>query len=284
MHYLSFDIEEHWRSYEARGIPFNPEHALDVATTEWVLEQLETTGTKATFFVISQFAEKEPALIRHIVAAGHELGSHSHAHLIVPHHSRASFREDARRSRKVLEQIGQTNVISFRAPQYSISAACPWALRELAEAGYQNDSSIFPGHLHRHGWPAFPARPVTLTWPDGLRLREFPGSGVGLNMWTTQYYGGFYWRVLPGCVRLMKRPRDYAMWYFHPFDLSPDYAVPEKSPLQVRLMKKAGTRSAQQRFTKLLGKCTFAGTLRDAPALADIFEMGLDDSQGETSR
>lgn len=49
--------------------------------TRAVLEQLERKSAKATFFVVGSQVERHPALAEAIRDAGHELGSHSMAHL-----------------------------------------------------------------------------------------------------------------------------------------------------------------------------------------------------------
>jgi peptidoglycan/xylan/chitin deacetylase (PgdA/CDA1 family) len=49
--------------------------------TDWVLEELEKRGMKATFFMVGDNARKHPALARAVVAAGHQLGNHTYLHL-----------------------------------------------------------------------------------------------------------------------------------------------------------------------------------------------------------
>ena len=52
----------------------------DPDDTPRILELLATHGARATFFVIGEIAARHPALIRAIVAAGHEVGHHTHTH------------------------------------------------------------------------------------------------------------------------------------------------------------------------------------------------------------
>ena len=49
--------------------------------TDWVLEELEKRGMKATFFMVGENARKHPALARAVVAAGHQVGNHTCHHL-----------------------------------------------------------------------------------------------------------------------------------------------------------------------------------------------------------
>jgi len=43
-------------------------------TTRLLLEDLDRTGTRATFFVLGWVAERYPELVAEIIAAGHEVG------------------------------------------------------------------------------------------------------------------------------------------------------------------------------------------------------------------
>lgn len=52
----------------------------DPEDTPRILELLVAHGARATFFVIGEKAARHPALIRAIVAAGHEVANHTHTH------------------------------------------------------------------------------------------------------------------------------------------------------------------------------------------------------------
>ncbi len=51
-----------------------------VATTRLVLEELARADVRATFFVLGWVAERHPALVAEILAAGHDVGSHGYLH------------------------------------------------------------------------------------------------------------------------------------------------------------------------------------------------------------
>ncbi|WP_454916774.1 polysaccharide deacetylase family protein [Xanthobacter sediminis] len=53
-------------------------------TTPKLLKILEARGIKATFFVVGTRATENPDLLRHMVAAGHEIGNHSWNHPQLP--------------------------------------------------------------------------------------------------------------------------------------------------------------------------------------------------------
>src|SRR4051794_8638122 len=74
---LSFDVEEHSRIEAAAGLNIPPglrTHYSDrlAPTTHWLLDRLGERGVSATFFVLGQIAESDPALVRAIHRAGHE--------------------------------------------------------------------------------------------------------------------------------------------------------------------------------------------------------------------
>jgi len=49
--------------------------------TDWVLEELEKRGMKATFFMVGDNVRKHPALAQTVLAAGHQIGNHTYHHL-----------------------------------------------------------------------------------------------------------------------------------------------------------------------------------------------------------
>src|SRR6185436_10343219 len=69
------------------------------ANTDAVLDLFEEAGVKATFFTLGWVAERHPALVRRIAAAGHELASHGYAHRLVYDQTRAAFRADVTRAK-----------------------------------------------------------------------------------------------------------------------------------------------------------------------------------------
>ncbi len=48
--------------------------------TEWVLDQLDKTGAKATFFCLGKNIEMYPDLYERIIARGHQVGNHTYSH------------------------------------------------------------------------------------------------------------------------------------------------------------------------------------------------------------
>lgn len=81
----------------------------DPEVTPHVLDLLDATGAKATFFCIGQLARRHPALVRDIVTRGHEIGNHTDRH---PNHfslfgPRAIAREVGAAQRSLTDLSGQ---------------------------------------------------------------------------------------------------------------------------------------------------------------------------------
>lgn len=91
----------------------------DGPNPEWtprLLDILARREVHATFFLVGRYAEAEPALVRHIVAAGHQIGNHSWSHLNLALASASRIEEQLSRTSQTLEQITGSPVRFFRPP------------------------------------------------------------------------------------------------------------------------------------------------------------------------
>ena len=89
----------------------------DPDVTPRVLDLLDAHGVRATFFCIARRAQQAPALLREIVARGHDVQNHSHAHrhtfsLSGP----AALRREIERAQDVLGELSGQRPHCFRAP------------------------------------------------------------------------------------------------------------------------------------------------------------------------
>ena len=122
---LSIDVEEYFQAHAYEKViarsAWDSLPGRVVTNTRRLLALLAEHGTRATFFVLGWVAERHPELVREIVAAGHEVGSHGYAHELVYRQTRADFAADLARS---LEAIGRAAgdgdaVLGYRAPRAS---------------------------------------------------------------------------------------------------------------------------------------------------------------------
>jgi polysaccharide deacetylase family protein (PEP-CTERM system associated) len=201
------------------------------ANMERILAIYERHGVKATFFTLGWIAERYPAMVKKIVAAGHELASHGYGHLRASDQTRAQFDNDIRSSKALLEDIGGQEVIGYRAPSFSIGHANLWALEALQEAGYRYSSSIYPIAHDHYGMPDAPRFAFYPHGPDGLL--EVPVTTVNMLGRNLPAGGGGYFRLLPYALsrwmmqKVNREDGQPALFYFHPWELDPGQPRPE---------------------------------------------------------
>lgn len=205
------------------------------ANSAAVLDLFADAGVTATFFTLGGVAERHPALIRRIVAEGHELASHGWDHRRVFTMDAAAFREDLRRTRGVLEDVGGVRISGYRAPSFSIDARTPWAHDVLAEEGYAYSSSVAPLAHDHYGWRESPR----YAWRPNPALIELPVTVAEVAGRRIATGGGFF-RVLPGAltdlsVRQANHDAAPAIFYFHPWEIDPDQPRVPGAPLRSRL-------------------------------------------------
>lgn len=194
------------------------------ANTDRVLALFAEADLRATFFTLGWVAERHPALIRRILAAGHELASHGHGHELVDRLGEAGFRADIRRAKSVLEDAGGSPVLGYRAPTFSIGPRTPWAHAVLAEEGYRYSSSIFPIRHDLYGAPDAPRGPHR-PHPDGVV--ELPMTTVRLLGRNLPCAGGGWFRLMPyalfraGLRRVNAAEGQPGIFYFHPWEVDP---------------------------------------------------------------
>jgi polysaccharide deacetylase family protein (PEP-CTERM system associated) len=240
-HALSVDIEEwfqvgafervidagSWDTLESR-VEYN---------TDAVLDLFAESGVKATFFTLGWVAQRHPALIRRIVAGGHELASHGWAHQRVFTMQAEEFRADIDRARRTLEDAGGVRVTGYRAPSFSIDTRTPWAHPILAEEGYAYSSSVAPLRHDHYGWPEAPRfafRPVA-----GAALVEVPVTVAEFGRRRVATGGGFF-RLFPAAltnhaVRQVSAEGQPAVFYFHPWEIDTGQPRITAAPLKSRL-------------------------------------------------
>jgi polysaccharide deacetylase family protein (PEP-CTERM system associated) len=228
---LSFDIEDWFHLVEIDAVrdpatwPTFPSLVED--KTRLILRILAEHKTTATFFILGWIAERHPALIAEIAAAGHELASHGTMHQPVFQQTPDQFKGDVRRSLDALRAVAPSAAIAgYRAPSFSITPGAEWAFDVLADLGFMYDASLFPASRGHGGYPC-PEQPHTLTAPSGRSLAELPMSVGRYGPLRMAYAGGGYLRLLPlslirrGVAQSHRAGRP-AVTYLHPRDFAPD--------------------------------------------------------------
>jgi polysaccharide deacetylase family protein (PEP-CTERM system associated) len=197
------------------------------ANTERLLNVLAERNVHGTFFVLGWVAERQPALIRRIAAAGHEIACHGYAHQLVYRQAQDEFRQETMRAKGVLEDLIGEPVLGYRAASFSVTPASLWALDVLIDLGFRYDSSVFPIHHDIYGLPGAKPEPNRLHAPSGRSLIEFPMSAARFCGVPVPVSGGGYFRILPywltrAGLRQINNERNRPFtFYMHPWELDP---------------------------------------------------------------
>lgn len=217
-----------------------------------ILELLASHNTKATFYVLGWVAEKSPLLVKKIAEAGHEIGCHGYAHQRILRQTPEQFREDIRKSLRLLTAQAQKSVLCYRAPSFSITRNTLWALDILAEEGIKIDSSIFPIHHDLYGMPESSRFPH---WRNSVL--EFPPSTICSLNRNMGVAGGGYLRLFPyaltkWAIRQINMVEGQpAMVYFHPWEIDPDQPR-INAPLKSRFRHYTNLHGMKRKLKRLL--------------------------------
>ena len=228
---MTVDLEDYfcdlpfneWSKYESR---------IEKTVTP-ILEMFERHKVLATFFVVGYFAEKFPALIKQIHDQGHELSSHTYAHIDLRKVSKEEFKNDLLKSIQNIESITNEKVLGFRAPYFSVDKTNVWVI-EILKTCLKYDSSIFPVKTSQYG---FPKAPKEIYHPavNDITKNDNSQSFIEIPPLTYQIIpklnipiaGGFYFRFFPyffikKAITNFNKSNKPAMIYIHPKDLDPE--------------------------------------------------------------
>ena len=126
------------------------------AYTPRLLDLLDAYGAKATFFLIGRWAEREPGLVREVVARGHAIGNHTTTHPTMPLHGAARIRDELQRCRGAIEEAGvELSTIDGAAlMRPPFGRRRPGTLRTMRQEGYVPVTWSVTGYDWRRREPA----------------------------------------------------------------------------------------------------------------------------------
>lgn len=226
---MSVDVEEYFQVQALAGSielsSWDHQPSRVEGSTHRILDMFSRHGVRATFFTLAWVAQRCPALIRRIVAEGHELASHGSKHRRADDQSPEQFRIDVGSAKRMLEDIGGVAVRGYRAPTFSIGAHNLWAYEVLADEGYAYSSSVYPTKRDNYGMPSAPR---FVFQPQANRgIVEYPLSTVRLAKRNLPCAGGGFFRLLPWAMsraaiaHVNRRDNMPAIFYFHPWEVDP---------------------------------------------------------------
>jgi polysaccharide deacetylase family protein (PEP-CTERM system associated) len=205
--------QRNWSNFEPR-YEQNTRKALDL---------LDSFKTKATFFVLGWIAEQNPGLVREIVGRGHEVASRGFYHRSLKNLTDEEFREDVRKTNRVLEEASGQKVFGYRAAEKLSYENDAWILDILADEGLAYDASFLP--LKKDERNKRFARPVNA---GGKIIHEFPYSTRDFGFGLLPISGGNYFRQIPYTM-MRHAVQDWHarqdapfVLYFHVWELDPE--------------------------------------------------------------
>jgi peptidoglycan/xylan/chitin deacetylase (PgdA/CDA1 family) len=132
------DTLERWRRFPAReradgapGIVLTFDDGPDQDSTPAVLDALDTAGARATFFLVGEQVEGDPALARELAARGHDLELHGYGHVAHEHLTPAEARRDVERGAQALREATGIEAHFYRPPYGRFSSGSYDACRAL---------------------------------------------------------------------------------------------------------------------------------------------------------
>ena len=199
---------------------FEPRYEKNTLKT---LDLLDQFNTKATFFVLGWIAEQNPRLIREIASRGHEVASRGFYHRSLKNLTDEEFREDLRKTSRILEDACGQKIIGYRSAEKLSYEKDSWIFDVLAEEGFVYDASFLPTRksdkTKRFAHQIHTGRKAV--W-------EFPYSTRNLGVGLLPISGGNYFRQIP--YTLMRRAvskwhetqAEPFIFYFHVWELDPE--------------------------------------------------------------
>lgn len=209
---LSFDVEEFDFPRE-RGQEISLDEGVKVSTEglKKIIGVLDRTGVKATFFVTGNFVKKKPEMIKRLVTSGHEIGAHGVDHF-------EPKTTDIKEAKKILEK----NVTGVKVKGWRQPRMMKIDYDELAENGYQYDSSVnpafIPGRYNHLDIPRNPY-PIKTKTKDILEIPVSVAMAIRVPLfWLALHLfplGLYHW-----LAKNSLKKTGYFATYFHPWEFA----------------------------------------------------------------
>jgi len=180
------------RTASGRGYALTFDDGPHAEGTPAVLEILARTGTRATFFLVGEQVQRNPALAREVLAAGHGIGLHCHRHRNLLRLGPRQVREDIERARAAIEDATGASPVLYRPPYGLLNAA---ALCVASRRGWR---TLLWSHWGRD-WEA-------RATPESIAARATDGAGEGsvLLLHDADHYGALgSWRRTAAALPLL---------------------------------------------------------------------------------
>lgn len=291
---LTIDIEDYFQvSNFSKVINFSDWDKYECRVernTFYLLNILDEFNVKGTFFVLGWIAERYPNLIKSIHKEGHEIASHGYSHKLLNLQAWEEFREDVRKSKRILEDITGKDVIGYRAPSFSLNQKSLWALEILKEEDFKYDSSIFPMNWYRFSTSKKLRFPFIINGNSSGFLNcqnsfnkliepldinnsinsfnefiiEFPISTIRIFVNNFPVAGGGYFRLFPyqfikwGFKRINIQERKPFIFYIHPWEFDENQPSIKGISITSKFRHYINLNKTEEKLKKLLNDFSFS--------------------------
>ncbi|MEK6906442.1 MAG: polysaccharide deacetylase family protein [Nanoarchaeota archaeon] len=250
---LCFDVE-FW--YDSEFIKKRYKRDMLKKGLRTVIEILDKTNAKATFFVTGKVIEKYPYEIKKICQKGHEIASHGYTHKMINKMSKKDFEKEIKDSVKIITKNLGKKPLGFRAPSWSVSKKEFWIYDILKKNGFKYSSSIFPVNLRLYGENKLPLFKFKIK-----DIVEFPITPFVLFGIRIPFSGGIYFRIWPlkiieYFIKKMNKNGERVILYLHPWEFCMDLPKVKTSFLG-KIATYYGIKKTKVKFEGLLKKFQF---------------------------
>ncbi len=182
-----------------------------------LLKLLDKHRIRSTFFIPGYTAHRYPAVVRDIVAAGHEIAHHGYLHEQPTGMTPAQETLALDRGLDALAETAGIRPVGYRAPMWDLSWHTPALLAErgflydssLMDADYPYELSISPGEGSQSSIVEIPIQWALDDWEQYCFLPDISGSGLietpakARELWQAEFEG---LRSVGGCWVLTNHP------------------------------------------------------------------------------
>ncbi|GAA0856236.1 hypothetical protein GCM10009114_17390 [Aliiglaciecola litoralis] len=257
---------DYWGRFESRL-----KRNVDVA-----LALLERTNSTATFFVCGWIADYHPEIIKIIASKGHEIACQGYFHHNLESIPKAEFVKDIKRSKEAVERALGKQVQGFRIARGWLKPSQLWLLQELADMGFEYDSS-----LCRHGFQFASQPEYGVIHKHALAnssIYEVPVSSGSIWKWSMPIAGGNYWRQFPlwpfhkWIQKWVSSHQEPLVSYFHIWELDPNQPVISAASMLQKIRHYRNLATMQDKIQHYLQEYSFTSIQQhlDLPEPANV--------------
>lgn len=254
--YLSLDLEHGIQTFKERKIPYTDYAPTgEVEYLSRLLNKLRETKNKATFFVLTSELKFYTDFLFEAISEGHEVASHGHDHIRLSKRNPSEFKSDIVKSKSLLEEKLQIDIVGYRAPGFSLAEKTQWAFEIIKNAGFRYSSSSNFRFKVINGLPSIEKCEIQ-SLLENLQLLEFPSTSINYGSLNQRICGGFFTRALPKISQNIifefenqsGRPVNF---YYHPFECDVS-AIKSAVPLYYKFLRYYGVSGMEQKVHRII--------------------------------